>query len=195
MDAVETKRIGKYKIEVVQDEMADSPDCWGNEDAFVVYDHRQFYVKREGFDPKEIGEHMENTGRLFYDGYFVFPLYAYIHSGVALSVGNHDFPDARWDVSMSGWVLVKREKGMYRRARAFKLAEAITEEWNQYLSGDVYGYKVSDMTGCKDDEEGEVVHSCWGFYGDHEYCMTEGVAEAEGCIENDKHGQLELEMN
>jgi hypothetical protein len=49
MEAVETKRIGKYKIEVVQDEMAESPDAWGNDDAFVVYEHRQFDVRREGF--------------------------------------------------------------------------------------------------------------------------------------------------
>jgi hypothetical protein len=183
MEAVLTKRIGKYKIEVVQDEMADSPDCWGNEDAFVVYDHRQFYVKREGFDPKEIFEHIEKTGRFFYDGHFIFPLYAYIHSGVALSVGDHNFPDARWDVSSTGFVLVKRQKGWtWARKKAFKVAESITEEWNQYLSGDVYGYKVTDT------ETDEEVESCWGFYGEPETCMTEATGITEAIIEKDKHG-------
>jgi hypothetical protein len=188
---------GKYLIKVVQDENADSPDCWGNDDAFVVYDHRQFYVKREGFDPREIWEHLQ-TGKKLYNGYFIFPLYAYIHSGVALSVGDHNFPDARWDVSMTGFVLVKRVKGMYTSDKAFKLAEAITEEWNQYLSGDVYGYKIYDMTGAdieEDDEcEGEFVDSCWGFYGEEENCMTEATGIVEYMVEQDKHGQLELEM-
>jgi hypothetical protein len=195
MEAVETKRIGKYKIDVVQDEDANSPDYWENDEAFVVYDHRQFSVSRDGFVPRDIFDHI-SSGKKLYDGHYVFVLYAYIHSGVALSVGNHNFPDARWDVSSTGFVLVKRQKGMYDREKAFKLAEAITEEWNQYLSGDVYGYKVYDMTGCEedDDDEGELVESCWGFYGEPEYCMTEGVSMAEACIEHDKHGQLELEL-
>jgi hypothetical protein len=202
MEAVESKRIGKYLIKVVQDEMADSPDCWGNDDAFVVYDHRQFYVKREGFAPRDIFDSLQLKSNKWgmYDKHYVFVLYAYIHSGVALSVGDHNFPDARWDVSSTGFVLVKRQKGMYDRKKAFKLAEAVTEEWNQYLSGDVYGYKIYDMTGAdvteEDEDEGEeMVESCWGFYGDHEYCMTEAVSVVEHLIEKDKHGQLELELN
>ena len=192
MEAVETKRIGKYKIDVVQDEDANSPDYWENDEAFVVYDHRQFSVSRDGFVPRDIFDHI-SSGKKLYDGHYVFVLYAYIHSGVALSVGNHNFPDARRDVSSTGFVLVKRQKGMYNREKAFKLAEAITEEWNQYLSGDVYGYKVYDMTACEeDDDEGELVESCWGFYGDPEYCMTEAVNVVESLIEADKHGQLEL---
>jgi len=198
MEAVESKRIGKYLIKVVQDEQADSPDCWGNDDAFVVYDHRQFYVKREGFAPRDIFDHTNARHKMFYDGHYVFVLYAYIHSGVALSVGDHNFPDARWDVSSTGYVVVKRQKEMYNREKAFKLAEAITEEWNQYLSGDVYGYKVYDMTGAditeEDEDEGEMVESCWGFYGDHEYCMKEAVGITEYMVEQDKHGQLELEL-
>jgi hypothetical protein len=198
MEAVESKRIGKYLIKVVQDEMADSPDSWYNDDAFVVYDHRQFYVKRKGFEPRDIFDHTNARNKMFYDGHYVFVLYAYIHSGVALSVGDHNFPDARWDVSSTGYVVVKRQKGTYSREKAFKLAEAVTEEWNQYLSGDVYGYKIFDMTGIDDDDDDvgidEMVDSCWGFYGDHEYCMTEATGVVEYMVEQDKHGQLELDL-
>lgn len=196
MEAIETKRIGKYKIEVVQDENANSPDYWGNDDAFVVYDHRQFSVSRKGFVPRDIFDHIQAGGKL-YDGYHVFVLYAYIHSGVVLSVGDHNFPDARWDVSSTGFVLVKRQKGWsWRKAKALEVAKSITEEWNQYLSGDVYGYKIYDMTDVieEDEDEGEMVESCWGFYGDHEYCMTEAVSMAEALIEQDKRGQLELNI-
>ena len=183
MEAIETKRIGKYKIDIEQNEDAQSPDEWGNDDAFVVYDHSYFYVKREGFDPTEIFDHTNNNGKMFYDGYHVFPLYAYIHGGVALSVGDHNFPDARWDVSMKGFVLVKKTKGWtWRKDKAFKVAESITEEWNQYLRGDVYGYKVTS----EDDEFDDVIESCWGFYGDHEDCMTEAVSVVEYMIKEDQ---------
>jgi hypothetical protein len=173
------KEIGKYKIEVVQDEYPDSPDSWGNEDAFVVYDHRQFYVERKGFKPRDIWEHSQKSDKL-YNGYYFFVLYAYIHSGVSLSVGDHNFPDARWDVSSTGYVLVKREKYTYTREAAFKMAESITKEWNEYLWGEVWGFKITDA------EDDEVVDSCWGFYGDEENCMTEAENVVNSLIENDK---------
>jgi hypothetical protein len=34
----------------------------------------------------------------------------------------------------------------------------MVETWNQYLSGDVYGFII-------EDGEGTDVDSCWGFYG------------------------------
>lgn len=44
------------------------------------------------------------------------------------------------------------------------------DEWNQYLSGDVYGYVI--------EHNGEHVDSCWGFYG-LDNCKQEAVDSAE----------------
>ena len=173
------KEIGKYKIEVIQDDQPQSPDDWDNEDAFVVYKHRQFGVTRKGFDPRDIFDHSHEHKNKLFDGYFFFVLYAYIHSGVVLSVGDHNFPDARWDVSSTGYVLVKKQKYTYTREAAFKMAQSITEEWNTYLCGDVWGFKITDM---EDDTE---VDSCYGFYGEEENCMTEAEGIVTSMIEND----------
>jgi len=173
------KEIGKYRIEVIQDDLPQSPDDWDNEDAFVVYKHRQFDVERKGFDPRDIFDHSHEHKNKLFDGYFFFVLYAYIHSGVVLSVGDHNFPDARWDVSSTGYVLVKKQKHTYTREAAFKMAQSITEEWNTYLCGDVWGFKITDM---EDDTE---VDSCWGFYGEEENCMTEAEGIVTSMIEND----------
>lgn len=166
------KTIGKYKIKVIQDMNADSPDIWRDEERFLVYDHRQFSVQRKGFNAREIFEATKK--KKTFNGYWVFPVYAYIHGGVALSVGSHNFPDARWDVSMSGFALIKRESGTYTEKTAFKAAEGLIEEWNQYLSGDVYGYKIVDEN---DDE----IESNWGYYGS-ECCMTEAESIVEFLI-------------
>lgn len=179
MEAIESKTIGKYKIDIFPDEFCESPNDWGNEDAFVVYDHREFTVVRDGFDPLNIWNNMQTRKKL-YDGHFVFCLYAYIHGGIVLSVGDHNFPDARWDVSMKGFVLVKRQKGTWTSDKAFKLAEGVTEEWNQYLSGDVYGYRITDT------ETDEEVDSCWGYYGSDD-CMNEAESVANHIIERDKN--------
>lgn len=182
MDTIEEKRIGNYLIEIFPDESDDSPNDWGDEERFLVFDHRQFYVERKGFDPREI---FMNGGKV--KGFFVFNCYAYIHSGVALSVGDHSFPDARWDVSSTGYWLVKREKGTWTRDAAFKAAQSLCDTWNQYLSGDVYGFKVSKITTCdKGHEHEEEIESCWGFYGQEE-CMkeAESIVEFEIKYENE----------
>lgn len=51
------------------------------------------------------------------------------------------------------------------RQKAAKYMEAMVEELDQYLSGDVYGYII-------EDEDDEIVDSVWGFYG-YDYCKQE----------------------
>jgi hypothetical protein len=43
---------------VQDDNYGNSPNDWGNEDLFLVYDHRSFYVERKGFEPRNIFEHL-----------------------------------------------------------------------------------------------------------------------------------------
>jgi len=159
---LETITYKDYEIEIHQDEDAESPDSWGNDDCFLVYDHRDFTIKRKGFEPRELWE----DGRAFINGYHVFRVNAYIHSGIVLSLGKYPFND-RWDVSTTGYVLVKRGKGWsWTREKASKIAESIITEWNQYLSGEVYGYN-SEAGGC-----------C-GFYGNEGKKQMIEEAEAE----------------
>lgn len=183
-----TEREIEYRgltIKIIQDEDAQSPKDWENDDAFLVYDHRDFNVEVKGFDPTEIFEYLkESKKKMFpvltyakrplglnadskietrYDYYWVFPVYAYIHSGVSLSLGRTSYPfNDRWDVSFKGFALVKRQKGWtWTEEKAHKVAGGIVEEWNDYLSGNVYGFEVLD----KDENS---IDSCWGFYGDPE---------------------------
>lgn len=168
---IETIEYKGKKIEIFYDQDATSPDEWGNNDNFLVYDHRQFNVERAGYRPREIFDHMNETKKMFFDGYHVFVLYAYIHSGVSLSLGRGGYPfNDRWDVSSTGYVLVKREKGTWRRAQALKQAQFIVDDWNTYLGGEVYGYN-SDSG------------SCWGFYGPEG--LKQMIEEAKNEIDYD----------
>ena len=155
--------IHKYRgftIKVLRDDDYESPDEWGNDDVFLVYDDRSFSVQRNGFNPAEIWSHFndEPHKHKLYNGYYVFEVYAYIHSGVALSLGRNGWPfNCPWDTSMKGFALIKRAKGAYKEEKARKLAEGLIKLWNDYLSGNVYGFDVV--------ESGD---SCWGYYGDPE---------------------------
>ena len=192
-------------LRVIQDENSESPDNWGDEDIFLVYDHRQFTVKREGFEPKDIFEYFENCHEQIendrFDDYFIFPVDAYIHSDIHLSLTNtKNHPDSKWDVSTTGYVLVNKEyvdvngypsKHKTPEDFAKTIAEGLIETWNQYLSGDIWGFQVLKLTNyfkIEDEDliyirdnsndvynsivsKGELVKeykeidSCWGFYG------------------------------
>ncbi len=164
-------------LRVFPDSDPESPDTWSNEDMFLVYDHRDFTVKRDGFHPKDIFEHInakepvkadyDDNGlyemdyndyaesiNLEYNNYYIFTVYATIHSGVHLSLARGG---QVWDVSSTGFVLVKKDhisdeinkswKDIYHKGKsdeevAETIAEGLIETWNQYLSGEVYGFQV-----------------------------------------------------
>ncbi len=94
--------------------------------------------------------------------YWIFPVAAYIHSGIALSLGSgRNFPDYQWDVSHVGAVLIAKEEWP-EEAKAREYAAGLIETWNQYLSGDVYGItrETYDKDRAQVDQD-----SVWGFFG------------------------------
>lgn len=155
-DFIKVETYRGYKIGIYQSEAFDDPNEW-NEDRFLIYDHRSFCIRVKGFDVNEIYDAFQTKN--IYKGFHVFPVYAYIHSGVALSLGRSEYPfNDRWDVSYRGFILIKKEKGLsWKREKAHKIAEKLIKCWNQYLSGEVYGFRIDEL----DD-------SCGGYYGNPE---------------------------
>lgn len=92
---------------------------------------------------------------------FVVHVANYGGGNIALSLG--DVWDGEYD-KKGRWagrepeamVRIKRDEGWSRSVE--EVAKSLVNEWNQYLSGDVWGYVIKD-------EEGEEVDSCWGYYG------------------------------
>lgn len=174
---VETIGYRGFKIKIYQDDMQnESPDDWGNEDVFLVGYHRDFTVERKNILSKDIAvdtyrvlrneqeitecDNPERVTELIHD-YWIFGLEAYIHSGVRLALSYEgNFCDRRWDVSQLGLVLVRKKECRLSKT-AIKRARGLIETWNDYLSGNIYGFQVEDDT--EDD-----IDSCWGFYGDWE---------------------------
>ena len=157
---------------LVQDDDAQSPDE-SSDDAsrgaiFLVHYHRDFFVKNDKYI-------VEDDLRRWYQGeaidqernYWIFPVAAYIHSGVRLSLGSgRQFPDYQWDVSHVGALLVLKEE-WETEEDARKAAQALIEEWNSTLSGDVYG--IVKETFDKDKQPLENDH-VWGYVG-HKYAL------------------------
>ena len=184
-----------YKIKIRQDEYWGSPNDWEDETLFLVYDHRQFTVKRDGFEPRDVYNYLEDCHEQVenntYDKYWIFPVEAYIHSGVSLSLFSGT-KQCRWDSSVSGYILASKEE--FKDLETAKTAaKGLIKTWNQYLSGEIYGFiiekpntyytiikenldKILDGNNYVDIDEfysnsteevdWEEIDSCWGYYGE-----------------------------
>jgi len=182
-EEIEKIKYENCDIKIYRDEDYQSPDEWENEEVFLVSFHPDFDVRREGFS-KEVcktligiddgqSEPEVEIAKGIKKKYHFFGLEAYVHSGVWLALSYEgDFPDRRWDVSQCGLVFVSKEETR-NKEKAKKIARSLIEEWNDCLSGNVYGYIT--------EHEGEHIDSCWGFYGD--YNENGMISEAKNNID------------
>lgn len=109
------------------------------------------------------------------------PLYLYDHSGITMSTGRFSCP---WDSGQVGFAFITKAKILENwsgkiltaklRALAESCIESEVETYDQYLTGDVYGYVVEKLDPDADeDDDGEETDSCWGFFG-LDYAIGEG---------------------
>ena len=93
------------------------------------------------------------------------PLYLYDHSGITMSTAPFSCP---WDSGQVGYIYVTKSqiRKEYRckrispklRARILGYLRSEVDEYDNYLTGEVYGFRVFDCCGYD-------VDSCYGFYG------------------------------
>jgi hypothetical protein len=98
----------------------------------------------------------------------ILPLYLIDHSGISMRCGQ-DFSDCdpgHWDSGQVGFIWISKEKmkseygncGQIAQQKAMKCLEAEVEMYSAYIEGDVWMYSI-------EDEDGESVGGCGGFYG------------------------------
>ncbi|KZN20778.1 MULTISPECIES: hypothetical protein [Pseudomonas] len=180
-------------IEVVQDSDAESPRKWDNLGVMVCA-HRRYTLGDEdglsqvvAFIKEHVSEtSLENIGfdegdlpsiekALLLSGKaVVIPLHLYDHSGITMSTSPFH---CQWDSGQVGFIYVSKEavlkefgwKQMSPK-RTLQVAQTLNSEvvvYDQYLQGDVWGFRVN--------ADGEDSDSCWGFYGSDP--VTNGILE------------------
>lgn len=174
---------GELTCKLYQDLEPESPDDWDDGGVFLVTTkNRYFQVIPSGFSVEGISEYMK-THKLYHN-HVVFPLFAYVHSGVALSLGQgYPFNDP-WDSGQIGYVLVRRNAVKKGAEEKLKAAESLVKTWNEYLSGDVYGYVIEDA-------EGNHLDSCWGFYG-YDYAIEQAKEALAAVVQKEQEDSVSL---
>lgn len=173
--AVEEETVGAFVVKVLADEDGSSSDPrdWDH-GTLMALTHRRYDLPNEAgapFDDLDGWREVADWLREIYNVAAILPVYMIDHGNVALSTGSYGDP---WDSGQVGFILMTREGQDACGTpddRLNGLLSATVAEYGQYLNGEVYGYVVEDA-------EGDTVDSCWGFVGESDYALSEGVAAA-----------------
>ena len=204
MDAIYREEYKGHKISIYIDELVDGPREWENLGKMICWHNRynlgdeqpredpQEWLHQLALSHTEYDEidqysdrfnNLENmTDAQLWDilnrHYIFLPLYLYDHSGITMNTSGFHCP---WDSGQVGWIYVsledvRKEYGKKRVSRQLreKVEEYLKSEvkvYDQYLRGEVYGFVV-------EDQEGEHVNSCWGFYGDYDGYVLEEARQS-----------------
>lgn len=168
-DPVHAEKYKGYTIEIYTDDNPESPRENDNIGTMVCF-HGSYDLGDKGHGYTQDGQSSwaELEEKLIQDGAaIVLPLYLYDHGGITISTGEFSCP---WDSGQVGFVFVtkaKLHKEYGKRitkkviATATGCMEGEVKEYDNYLTGNIYGYKVLD-------EDGLELDSCWGYYGDYD---------------------------
>lgn len=185
METVETRTYKGKTITIHQDFDPLDPRKEYDHFGVMVCWHRRYDLgdKHDFPDPKDFLLYAQQNKCV------CLPVYMYDHSGIGISTSNTQYPfDCPWDAGQLGFIYVTYAKIMAeysitrlvksRIEKVKKMLQNEIDEYNSYLSGDVYGYVIKD----DEDDNGE---SCWGFYG-FDYCMSQAVETVDAIIEYEK---------
>lgn len=159
-------------LKVLQDQDPLNPRTdWDNLGTMALF-HKRYTLGDEGHglytSDFEGWEEMEDHLYRKCDAAVVLPVYMYDHGGITIRTRPFS---CGWDSGQVGFIFMSKAKareawGVKRISKKLlgKITEALEYEvkvYDQYLTGDVWGYVV-------ETEDGEHVDSCWGFFGEEE---------------------------
>jgi hypothetical protein len=190
MSVLKTLQYKGYTIEIHQDTDPMNPrEEFDHVGKMVCFCNRyKLGDKHEFSNPTEAMEHIKATKAIW------LPLYLYDHSGITMNTTGFGHCDPGcWDSGQVGYIFIEREKVLEEysakaltkkiRDKAEELLRGEVEEYDQYLTGQVYGFVVKKGV-VKED-------SSWGFFGDDGYCLDEAksVVDYNVNIEIAKHAK------
>lgn len=160
----------RVRIVVTENTADPTGDCFYDDCGFVLTRNHDFYPKgtQSINDFELVGDIDEDVEIIEKEtGKKVFPLYAYIHGCVCLSLS----PFAcRWDSGCLGFVLAEDEE----------MAKSFVAAWDHYLNDSEYGFIIEERVplfnkdGEEVSEEWNEVDSSYGYYSEEE-AMNEAL--------------------
>jgi hypothetical protein len=164
-------------ITIDRDEDPENPREWGNIGTMICFHNRYDLGDKHDYNPDNYDgwDELKAAIEKEEDAVVMLPLGLYDHSGITMYVSSqHD----TWDGGQVGWIIATRKSVMENYnvkritkkilAKVEKHLRAEVEVYDNYLTGEVYGYSTD-------------TDSCWGYFGDDG--LKEAIREAKSAID------------
>ncbi len=175
----EYKLPGNRVFTIHHDENAESPRDMGDYLGTMVCHHRRYSLgdpRKHNYGIGDFDSAAELKAAIMRDHkpLAILPLYLLDHSGLSMSTKPFSCP---WDSGLVGFIFVQKKDKLnlwgnrrLTKKRAEQILQHEVEEYNQYLQGECYGYRLEKIETCNLGHEHRTEEeSCWGFIGsDHE---------------------------
>lgn len=161
-------------LKIEQQDNPESPREWDNLGTMACFHGRYTLGDKDipfhtddfgGWD--EMREHLEKA----LEAVVILPLYLYDHSGITMNTTGFS---CRWDSGQVGFIYVTKDKIKEEYGevseeaiqKATQVLEGEVKTYDQYLTGDIYGFRLVKKSTCDHGHDHEEeIDSCWGFYG------------------------------
>jgi len=194
MNAIETRQVGQYQVSVFYDEEPLNPRVDYDNFGTMVCEHRDYNLSDENHDFNSLvnvdcyyNSFSEQVDSLIKNDkvLLALPLYLYDHSGIMMNTTGFS---CNWDSGQVGIIYITKEK-VKKEFKVKRISKQLKEKirtylinevkmYDYYLTGNCYGYTIKD-------QQGEILDSCWGYLGDFDYCLKDGISTAESYIKYD----------
>ncbi len=195
MKPLEVVEYKGYNIKIYLDEDPENPrTAWDNFGHMICF-HSRYNLGDKHDMSLEDAKELEKSKDVI-----SLPLYLYDHSGLTIRTYPFSCP---WDSGKIGFVYVTKEEVRKEyscklvtkkiKEKVINLLRSEVEEYDNYLTGEVYGYRIVD-----DNEEER--DSCWGFFGNEwrEMILSDCKQMIDYYVEEDLKEAIEshdLEIN
>lgn len=190
-------RNGSFITRTYPDDSPESPRTWDNLGTMVCFHSRYELGDDHNFQSDDFCGWEEFKTELIknHKAEIILPLYLYDHSGITIATTPFS---CRWDSGQVGFIYITREKILeelggttlteLRRELTTSYLENEVKTYDQYLIGDVYGYKVFRLAECNHGHiHEEELDACWGYFGE-ESCMEDGISMMNSYIQSEISG-------
>lgn len=162
MRSIHEEKYKDYKIQVFIDEDPPNPRKEFDNFGHMICFHRRYDLgDKHNLSVEEAKELSKRKDVIS------LPLFLYDHSGITMKTSPFSCP---WDSGQVGFIYVTKEEirkefgvklvTQKTKERVVSILRSEVEEYDQYLTGNVYGYTIVDPYGEEKD-------SCWGFFGNY----------------------------
>jgi len=143
----------KYRIEVFYD---DADYLWDDIQHNLSDNNIEIFSNLRNYKLADNEKRFEGKEELIEQGYDIRPIYAYIHSGIVLSLGRGGQFSDQFDSGLAGYAAVQ---GKFTPEQEKEL-EYYIKDFNELSEGSVYRYEIHE-----NNEDDTVVEYMSGFMG------------------------------